>query len=43
MKQFVLISGFGLSSLFLEKFEKNKKKISAHKKKVLSKIYNIIK
>ena len=43
MKQFVLISGFGLSSLFLEKFEKNKKKIGTHQRKVLSRIYNIIK
>jgi len=42
-KQFVLISGFGLSSLFLEKFEKNKKKINIQQRKLLSKVYNIIK
>ena len=43
IKEFVLISGFGLSSLFLEKFNINKKILNSNQKKLLTKVYNIIK
>ncbi len=43
IKNFILISGFGLSSLFLEKLKKNKKKINFQQRKILTKIYNLIK
>ncbi len=42
MKNFVLASGFGLSSLFIEKLKSNKK-LKFKQKKILKKIYNIIK
>jgi len=42
MKNFVLVSGFGLSSLFLEKLKENKK-LNFKQKKILTNIYNIIK
>ena len=43
LKNFILTAGFGLTSLFLEKLQKNEKKIDLKQKKILKRIYNIIK